>query len=231
MNAVSGSELRIVRSSPGRLRVHCPQADPQLTARLCHLPGVKSAEANSWTRNILILFDPEQTSKQTLLEALGDSTPVEVGAVSVPEIPAAAQVAEAPTGYVTGLWRRLYRILGWTSLGMGVVGAITPGIPTVPFVLLGSYFFIRSSPKTHAWLLKSKYFGSILRDWEERRGVSQSVKLTALGLIGIGVVLTVLTNLPLELVIAILAVELIGAMIVLRLRVVEPTTETGTAVI
>ena len=128
-----------------------------------------------------------------------------------------------PTGYVTGFRRRLYRIFGWASLGMAVVGAVTPGIPAVPFVLLGSYFFIRSSPKTHAWLLRSRYFGGILRDWEERRGVSQSVKLTALALIGIGVVFTVLTNLPLELVAAILAMEAIGMIIVLRLRVVEGT--------
>jgi uncharacterized protein len=217
----TGSNLRIVHSSVGRLRVHCPHAD---TARLRLLPGVRSAEMNSWTQNILILFYPQQTSERTLLAALGESVPAEVSVPSSPEIHSTEPVPDVPTGYVTGIRGRLYRIFGWTSLGMAVVGAVTPGIPTVPFVLLGSYFFIRSSPKTHAWLLNSKYFGGILRDWEEKRGVSQSVKLTALALIGIGVVFTVLTNLPMELVAAILAMEVIGMIIVLRLRVVETAT-------
>ncbi len=213
-----------------------PDTNGKITEELRTLPGVTSATANSWSQNILILFDPRQTTEQTLLQALearaaegGCMAPSATAQSTAParvEPLSAAQLAAAehvePVGYVTGIRRRLYRIFGWTSLGLAVVGAITPGIPTVPFVLLGSYFFIRSSPKTHAWLLRSRWFGRILRDWEERKGVSRSVKWTALGLIGIGMVLTVLAGLPVAVVASILTLEVIGVLIVLRLRVVEP---------
>jgi uncharacterized membrane protein YbaN (DUF454 family) len=60
-----------------------------------------------------------------------------------------------------------------------------------------------------------------LRDWEEHRGVRRSTKWTALALMGAGLVFTLLTGLPLEVVASILALEAIGLVVVLRLPVVE----------
>jgi uncharacterized membrane protein YbaN (DUF454 family) len=123
--------------------------------------------------------------------------------------------------YVTGIRRILYRIFGWASVGMAVVGAITPGIPTPPFVILAGYFFIRSSPAAHQWLRRSRWFGSILRNWEEHHGVSRSVRNGAVGLIVVSMVLIALLGLPLPLVLVILAMQIICLVFVLRLRVVE----------
>jgi uncharacterized membrane protein YbaN (DUF454 family) len=106
---------------------------------------------------------------------------------------------------------------------MAVVGAILPGIPTVPFVVLASYFFVRSSPRAHAWLLRSRWFGPHLRDWEERRGVRRSAKYTALGLMGAGLVVTWLAGLPAAITASIVTLEIVGAVIILRLPEVEPT--------
>jgi uncharacterized membrane protein YbaN (DUF454 family) len=126
-----------------------------------------------------------------------------------------------PAGYVTGPTRSLYHVLGWSSVGLAVVGAVTPGIPTAPFVIVAGYFFIRSSPRAHDWLLRSRWFGSFLRDWEEHRGVKRSVKYTAVGLMGAGLVFTWLLNPPPAVLASILALEAIGLVVVLRLPVVE----------
>jgi uncharacterized membrane protein YbaN (DUF454 family) len=122
---------------------------------------------------------------------------------------------------VTGTGRVVYKALGWSSVGMAVVGAITPGIPTVPFVILGGYFFVRSSPEAHEWLRQSRWFGPMLRDWEAHRGVRRPVRNAALGLIGGGMGLTALMPLPAPLKVTIVACQVAGLALVLCLRVVE----------
>jgi uncharacterized membrane protein YbaN (DUF454 family) len=118
--------------------------------------------------------------------------------------------------------RSLYQALGWSSVGMGVVGAITPGIPTAPFALLAGYFFIRSSPAAHQWLLRSKWFGQFVREWEEHHGVRRSVKYAAVGLMAGGLTITLLLDLPPAVTTSILVLEVIGLVVVIRLPVVEP---------
>ena len=88
---------------------------------------------------------------------------------------ALAMNSTEPAGYVTGLRRKVYQVLGWASVGMAVVGFALPGIPGAPFVVLAGYFFIRSSPRSHAWLLQSRWFGPILRDWEQHRAVRPTI--------------------------------------------------------
>lgn len=62
----------------------------------------------------------------------------------------------------------------WTWLGVlflvvGAVGAVLPLLPTTPFVLLAAGCFAKSSPRMHAWLLRSELFGPVLRNWEQNR--------------------------------------------------------------
>lgn len=77
---------------------------------------------------------------------------------------------------VSGLRRGLFVALGGIFVALGVVGVALPGIPTTPFLLLASYFFVRSSPELHQRLLRSKLFGPILRDWQRHRGVKRRTK-------------------------------------------------------
>jgi uncharacterized membrane protein YbaN (DUF454 family) len=90
-------------------------------------------------------------------------------------------------------------------------------------VILAGYFFIRSSPAAHNWLSRSRWFGTILRDWEEHHGVSRATKAAALGLIAVGAVVTALIGLPMPLTISIFAMQFVGAVIVLRLPGVAPS--------
>ena len=77
---------------------------------------------------------------------------------------------------VAGLRRWLFVALGGVFVALALVGVALPGIPTTPFLLLASYFFVRSSPALHQRLLQSKLFGSTLRDWQRHRGVKRRTK-------------------------------------------------------
>ena len=227
MNPPSTQGPPIVHSSRGRLRIHLPDPDGRIAGRLRLLPGVTSAVATELTGNILILFNPRETSEQTLLAVMHPWCANEPPAPAPhPDVPAVDGDPDPPIPglYVTGARGRVYKVLGWSSVGMAVVGAITPGIPTVPFVIVASYFFIRSSPSAHTWLRQSGWFGPLLRDWEEHHGVKRSVKITAIGLMAAGLTFTWLMGLPAIVTASIVALELVGLVMVVRLPVVEPET-------
>ena len=76
--------------------------------------------------------------------------------------------------------RGVYGVLAVGSLGMAWVGLLTPGIPTVPVVLLSSYCAVRSSPALHARLKRSRVFGPMLTDWEQHRVISRRTKRIAI---------------------------------------------------
>jgi uncharacterized membrane protein YbaN (DUF454 family) len=226
-------DASVVHSSYGRLRVHLPHwsgtRDDTIATGLHRLAGVTHAEANSLTGNALILFDPERTTASAVLDELPglrlDDPPILLAVCGDAVQPEPAQPETAD--YVQGTRAVVYRVLGWTSVGMAVVGAITPGIPTAPFVILAGYFFIRSSPASHQWLRRSRWFGPILRDWEVHRGIRRSLRNAALALIGGSMVVTAFIGLPAPLTVSIVAMQVIGLTIVLRLKVVEPVPPTA----
>ena len=84
---------------------------------------------------------------------------------------------------VTGVRRWLYVGLGLLFVGIAILGAILPVLPTTPWVLLAGACFARSSPRLHRRLKRSPYFGHLLRDWETHRGIRWRVKLFAVGMV------------------------------------------------
>ena len=77
------------------------------------------------------------------------------------------------------LQRSLLVVAGVISLGLAVAGAILPGLPTTPFVLLAAACFAKSSPRMHAWLLSNRWLGPMVRDWEAHRSLPLKVKWLA----------------------------------------------------
>jgi uncharacterized membrane protein YbaN (DUF454 family) len=211
------SHIRVVHSSVGRLRVHQPDPDGRIVGRLTRLRGVISAQASELTGNILMLFDPARTSTEVLLaelEAPAPSLPAAMPSRTI-VLPSEARAVQ-PAQYVTGVQARVYRALGWASVGMAVVG-ILPGIPTAPFVILAGYFFIRSSPAARAWLERSRWFGPILRDWEQHRAVHRSAKRGAVLLMALGLAATWLIDLPLAFLATVVVLEILGMVVVWHL--------------
>ena len=91
----------------------------------------------------------------------------------------------------TSVRRFLFAGLGLLFVGIAILGAILPVLPTTPWVLLAGACFARSSPRLHRWLRGTPYFGHILRDWETHRGIRWRVKLFAVGMVVTVIGLTV----------------------------------------
>ena len=77
------------------------------------------------------------------------------------------------------LKKKIYICVGFLAVILGIIGVILPGIPTVPFLLVALFCFERSSKKYHDMILNNKYFGKVLRDYYEGRGLTTSVKMKA----------------------------------------------------
>lgn len=107
-------------------------------------------------------------------------------------------MTEIPSPLVaTGPKRLLFVGAGFGFLGLAYLGAVLPGLPTTPWVLLASYCFGRSSPRMARWLRRSPFFGTLIRDWETHRGVRRPVKVLAVCTVLVVVTLSItLTSLP-----------------------------------
>ena len=58
-----------------------------------------------------------------------------------------------------------YRMLAYLSLGLAMIGIITPGLPATEFLLLAAWASAKGSPRLNRWLHQHRLFGPMLRDW------------------------------------------------------------------
>ena len=92
-----------------------------------------------------------------------------------------------------GRLRWAWWLLAWASLGLGLVGIVVPGLPTVPFVLLSAYAAARGSERLHARLLAHPRFGPMIRDWQARGAVARRAKWFATATMALASALMFLT--------------------------------------
>ena len=119
---------------------------------------------------------------------------------------------------VTGPKRIVFMVLAGLFFVLGALGAILPVLPTTPFLLLTSYFLARSSPRLNRWLLASRFFGPILKDWQQLGGVRPDVKVKAIMIVLLAVALSLwLTDLSSTLRWIVAATSLMGIGVILRL--------------
>ncbi len=72
--------------------------------------------------------------------------------------------------------RIAWAIFGLTCVGLGLVGAVLPLIPTTPFLLLAAFAFARSSTRLHGWLLGHKRMGPLIRNWQRHGAIDRKTK-------------------------------------------------------
>lgn len=79
----------------------------------------------------------------------------------------------------TMLVNGLLWLAGAISLILGIIGAVLPVMPTVPFILLTAACWGRASPRFHRWLAQHKYFGPMVQNWQQNRAISRKSKYFA----------------------------------------------------
>ena len=102
MSAGIAEEALIVHTTPGRLRVHMPgwsgQGERLLEAQLRKVQGVRSAQANPLTGNILLQFDAKTINEPTLLQTIQGLDLAKLAEQpSRPDVPHAAREKQGKT--------------------------------------------------------------------------------------------------------------------------------------
>ena len=123
--------------------------------------------------------------------------------------------------------RAIYLCLGWAFVGLAVLGLFLPLLPTTPFLLVASSCFLRSSPRWQRWLLNSRWFGPMLRDWDEHRAVRRPVKVLAVVVVSAALALAVVRDLHWAVRTLIVLLGLVGLMVVWRLPVISAAADAG----
>ena len=90
-------------------------------------------------------------------------------------------------------FRWAWWLLAYASLGLGLVGIVVPGLPTVPFVLLSAVAAARGSQRLHGRLLVHAQFGPMIRDWQAYGAVSRRAKRLAVTMMTVGAAVMFLT--------------------------------------
>lgn len=98
--------------------------------------------------------------------------------------------------------RFLWLVTGVLFLGLGLLGAFLPILPTTVFLLVAAGCFARSSPRLHGWLIGHPVLGPPIRNWQDHGAISRPAKRLAVSTMAVVFGLSVLFGLP--------AVALIG---------------------
>ena len=103
MSGAVGQEPRTLSAVPGRVRLNLPawsgRGYHELERHLRQIPGVRRAEANPLTQNVLIYFDPQTTNPQALRSALGSAQNLAEQAPAE-EPPTPSVIEEWPNGRI-----------------------------------------------------------------------------------------------------------------------------------
>ena len=67
--------------------------------------------------------------------------------------------------------------LGTLSLIIGIIGILIPLLPTTPFLLLAAACYIKGSKKFYNWLIKNRWLGQYIKNYQDDRGIPFKVKI------------------------------------------------------
>jgi uncharacterized protein len=97
---------------------------------------------------------------------------------------------------------RPWRLLAWRSLALacvalGAVGAVLPGLPTVPFLLVATWAGSRGWPALEARLLDHPRYGPDIRRWRDHGAVPRRAKWASSAMMLVSTAVLAVSPLPL----------------------------------
>ena len=101
-------------------------------------------------------------------------------------------------------------LLGLLCVGLGLIGAVVPLMPTTIFLILAAACFARSSPRLEVWLLDHPRFGPALRAWRAGGAIPARARRAAYAGIALGYTLFLLGARPRPAVALIVATAMAG---------------------
>jgi uncharacterized protein len=119
---------------------------------------------------------------------------------------------------------------GTVCVGLGVLGMFLPLMPTTVFLLMAAYCYSRSSDKFHNWLINNRWFGSYIKNYRAKKGITLRQKVTTLITLWVSIALSIwLVNARFWATIILAAVALGVTVHILWLKTHRPEAETETA--
>jgi uncharacterized membrane protein YbaN (DUF454 family) len=106
----------------------------------------------------------------------------------VDELPGGRRSAAQPPTMSAA--RLPYLALGGLSLGLGVIGAFVPLMPTTVFLIVATWAFARSSPRLYRAILDHPRWGPSLHHWHTHRCLSRRTKTIAIASIAVSFALS-----------------------------------------
>ena len=183
--------FEVSQPGPGRMRFlpvgerDLPESWRTLARGVSHLPGVHRGAVKRWPKSRFELeYDPGMLSQEQLLRAMGGILQYPAVQLQLPEAAARRPLQ------VRGPRRYFYFVMAGGSLALSMVGLMVPGIPTVPFLLAGSFYLARSSRRLHDRLTASRFPGQMLTEWETYRAMSLDSKRKLIGFSAVVIIVT-----------------------------------------
>jgi uncharacterized membrane protein YbaN (DUF454 family) len=107
--------------------------------------------------------------------------------------------------------RAIYVSIGVLCVGLGVLGAVLPVLPTTPFLLVAAWAFAKSSARLERWLLRHPRLGPPIERWRATRAIPLSVKLAAWASMAASLTLMLVVGTPWYAIASAAAVMVVGA--------------------
>lgn len=82
-------------------------------------------------------------------------------------------------------------ISGTLFLVLGIIGIFIPLLPTTPFLLLAAACYIRGSKKFYNRLIKNKWLGEYIKNYQEGRGIPLNVKIITIIILWLTIIISI----------------------------------------
>lgn len=113
-------------------------------------------------------------------------------------VPEPSQPPGDPDGPAPRMTPRVLRLAYFTGglmlVGLGLIGAFLPVMPTTVFLILAAACFARSSPRLEAWILNHRQFGPGVAAWRQHGAIPRKAKIVAISAMAVSFAILVVAQ-------------------------------------